>query len=284
MSISPSNRATKIEKGYLEEVFPVIRFRRYRRYKHGWRCGRVPYIFSDMKIHQITDLHIPPEMPTENLTHIRPNVRRQLAYVSDYPPDLLVISGDLTWPDHRKDACRWLNSLLPDIPVAMIPGNHDDPGMMYDIFGVERCTDPSFCYMQDYPDGLIIYVNTQANALSMNQIDQMKIWAQERSCILFIHHPPSLIGGGFMDKNYPLENHQEVSKAISDSGIEHVFCGHYHNQRDHRIGLEFTVHLTPSPAFQISLSNPEFEKEAFDPIVRIIDYVDGQISTELVTV
>ena len=212
-----------------------------------------------MKIHQITDLHIPPEMPTENLTHIRPNVRRQLAYVSDYPPDLLVISGDLTWPDHRKDACRWLKSLLPDIPVAMIPGNHDDPGMMYDIFGVERCTDPSFCYMQDYPDGLIIYVNTQANALSMNQIDQMKIWAQERSCILFIHHPPSLIGGGFMDKNY-------------------------HNQRDHRIGLEFTVHLTPSPAFQISLSNPEFEKEAFDPIVRIIDYVDGQISTELVTV
>lgn len=237
-----------------------------------------------MKIYQITDLHIPPEIPADDLTHVRPNVRRQLEYVAAHPPDLLVISGDLTWPDHLRDACQWLLTLLPDIPVAMIPGNHDNPAMMYDIFGEDRCTDPSFCYMQDHPDGRIIYVNTQVNTLSAEQMAQMSEWGQERSSILFIHHPPTLIGGGFMDHNYPLENHEDTSAAISKAGIKHVFCGHYHNQRDQASGQGFTVHLTPSPAFQISLSNPEFEKEPFEPVVRIIDYSDGQISTQLVSV
>ncbi|MEM7364423.1 MAG: metallophosphoesterase [Pseudomonadota bacterium] len=237
-----------------------------------------------MKIHQITDLHIPPERPADDLTHIRPNVQRQLAYVRDHQPDLLVISGDLTWPDHLKDACEWLCALLPDVPVAMIPGNHDDPAMMFDIFGESRCIDPSFCYKQDHPDGRIIYVNTQVNALSQDQMAQMKAWAEERDSILFIHHPPSMIGGGFMDRNYPLENHLDASAAIAEAGIEHVFCGHYHNQKEEKTEDGFTIHLTPSPAFQISLSNPDFEKESFDPVVRIIDYTNGQVSTELVTV
>lgn len=78
-------------------------------------------------------------------------------------------------------------------------------------------------------------------------------------------------------------NHEEVSDAISASPIEHVFCGHYHNLVD-KVCKGFQLHLTLSPAFQVDLHSREFNMEAFEPVVRVINADDDSIQTRVVAV
>ena len=52
-----------------------------------------------MIIHHITDLHVPDEPEAAEFSHIRGCIQRQLAFIEDEQPDLLVISGDLSMAD-----------------------------------------------------------------------------------------------------------------------------------------------------------------------------------------
>ena len=83
-----------------------------------------------MRIHQITDLHVPDDDSDESFAHVRENIKRQLQFIESEQPDLLVISGDLTMKDRSEVSCRWVESNLPHVPVVVIPGNHDDPAII----------------------------------------------------------------------------------------------------------------------------------------------------------
>ena len=61
-----------------------------------------------------------------------------------------------------------------------------------------------------------------------------------------------------MDRTYPLLNRDEVSRAISESNIDHVFCGHFHTEYHCR--TTYNLHLTPSPAFTV-------DRDSVKPII-----------------
>ena len=83
--------------------------------------------------------------------------------------------------------------------------------------------------------------------------------------------------------NQPLLNCDESAAAISNSIVEHVFCGHYHNEAK-ILCDKFMLYLTPSPAFQISLTEAQFSMESFAPSVRTIKICDDQVTSELVLI
>jgi len=60
------------------------------------------------------------------------------AVVDELPtrPDVVVMSGDLA-DDGRIDAYRRLRALTADLAdeIYAVPGNHDDPAAMYEVFG-----------------------------------------------------------------------------------------------------------------------------------------------------
>lgn len=238
-----------------------------------------------MRIHQITDLHVPDSDDDENFSHVRSNVLRQLAFVASEKPDLLVISGDLTLQDASEKAYQWIKAALPDVPVKIIPGNHDDPEILWEIFGSRLCPNSRFYGVEQYGDVNVVYLNTQTETLPTDQVaflSGLNLICTTRS-LLFMHHPPHLIGGGYMSLNQPLKNHEETAQAIIHSGIEHVFCGHYHNRADVSC-RGFELHLTPSPAYQISLESEQFEMQDFEVVVRTINIDANGVSTELVSV
>lgn len=229
-----------------------------------------------MRIHQITDLHVPDDESDEKFSHIRRNVERQLAFVAAGLPDLLVISGDLTMTDGSEVACQWIRDSLPrDVPVIVIPGNHDDPAVIRRVFG-------SWPAQQHHDECSLVFVNTSSNYLPPEEMALLAV-SPGPECLLFIHHPPHRIGAGFMSTNQPLLNCDAAARAIGDSAIDHVFCGHYHNQA--QVSCDgFELYLTPSPAFQIALEEIPFTMEEFEPVVRTIDVTAGRVSTELVDV
>lgn len=75
-----------------------------------------------LKLLHISDLHFGPHY----LPHVGAAVVR-FAYSSE--PNVIVVSGDLTHRAKRQefsDAQSFLNS-LPDVPMIVVPGNHDVP-------------------------------------------------------------------------------------------------------------------------------------------------------------
>ena len=233
-----------------------------------------------MRIHQITDLHIPDEDSGPDFQHIKPNVLKQLSFVSKDNSDLLVISGDLTMRDHSREACEWLATRLPSaMNIVVIPGNHDDPAVLWDVFGEALCRNRRFFHAMPSGCGELLFLNTTTDLVPPEQLEFLASHKADGT-VLFVHHPPDLVSDGFMARNQPLLNHAEVAALIGASTIEHVFCGHYHNVVDKACD-GFSLHVTPSPAFQIALEPPTFTMERFEPGVRIIDLADGVVRTRM---
>lgn len=237
-----------------------------------------------MRIHQITDLHVPEENNGSDFDHVRPNILKQLSFITSDHSDLLVISGDLTMKDASRSACEWIRSVLPPtLKTVIMPGNHDDPQVLWDVFGPERCIDQRFFFIIEQANFNLLFLNTSTDRLPVEQLEFLAAQPSGVPSILFIHHPPDLVSDGFMALNQPLLNHAEVSNAIGASSIEHVFCGHYHNSAE--LDCEkFQLHVTPSPAFQIDLHCREFKMETFEPAVRVIEAGNHSIQTRLVYV
>jgi len=229
-----------------------------------------------VRIHQITDLHVPDNNNDERFAHIRSHVSRQFAFVGSEKPDLLVISGDLTMSDASEIGCRWIYENLPEVPVIVIPGNHDDPRMIERIFG-------QWPQQQDSADCSLVFLDTSSHHLPEDQLQLLSELKPRQPCLLFLHHPPHLIGSGFMSKNQPLLNYEEAAQAISAAGIAHVFCGHFHNSA--RVECDgFELYLAPSPAYQIPLDSEAFQMEECQPAVRTINVESGHVHSELVYV
>lgn len=235
-----------------------------------------------MRIHQITDLHVPEPEVKSYFGDVFENVIRQIAFIEFVNSDLLVISGDLTMADGSMAACDWIKSILPtDLRTVLIPGNHDDPAVLWSVFGQEICVDKRFFYTIDSEDDCkLIFVNSSTDHLPNEQIDYLGEQACEKRSILFIHHPPDLVSSGFMSINQPLQNYGEVSDAIRASTIDHVFCGHLHNTVNKECN-GFNLHITPSPAFQVDLHAETFTMEKFVPGVRVIEISGDAVRTEV---
>ena len=83
-----------------------------------------------------------------------------------------------------------------------------------------------------------------------------------------------------MDINYPLQNIEETGQALANSNIGHVFCGHYHT--DHHSSEGYNLHVTPSPAFELDLYEPEFTFGQTRVPLRHIDIQGTTVSTRLI--
>ena len=221
-----------------------------------------------MRIYQVTDTHVSTD-PNAPATR---NFATQMAWIGDNPADLLVISGDLAEEEGSEAIYELMAGYLPeDQPTAIIPGNHDDPLMLWNIFGERHCHDPSFFYQFPLDDIDLVFANSASGALPG---DQLRTIAKVRpGSVLFVHHPTRVLSpGGFMDTNYPLADLDQVHQALKDSPVKHVFCGHFHCE--HHVDDGYELHVTPSAAFSIDLSAPDFSRTEDVVPVRVIN-IDG---------
>jgi 3',5'-cyclic AMP phosphodiesterase CpdA len=186
----------------------------------------------------ISDLHFgPPFVP-----HVGEAVQRAAVELT---PDIIVASGDFTQRAKQEQfaEARAFLDRLPDVPLVVVPGNHDVP--LYRI--VERLLDPYRWYRQYIAPELdtvyaldgafIVALNSTAprRAITNGRVDDAQLDFCARAFasappgvahIVVAHHhfapAPDYVGGQVMPRA------RRAIDRFADMGVELILGGHLH--------------------------------------------------------
>jgi Icc protein len=246
-----------------------------------------------MKIIQLSDLHIGKQGETPEGVDVRANFISALNRVRKESPELLIITGDLCSWDGDMKIYQWIKDQLSEtaIPFRIIPGNHDNPEMIIELFNLKTESRDNELYFQEkFDDFNCLFLDSSSDKISRNQLEWVKHIIEkeykngEVNSLVFLHHPPVFCGNHFMDSHFALENKEELMDGLTSfAGVKAVFCGHYHQELS--ISKEdLNVYITPSLWFQI---DPDDKGDT--PVVqtyktgfRIINIDNGKIDTEII--
>lgn len=214
-----------------------------------------------------------------------------VARAQDVAPDCaaVVLSGDLChypspegYEGVRTTLGDWFDRTLA------IPGNHDDRDMVRAAFGRPEATGDGVCFRASVGDWQLIGLDTQVPGEPHGWLDDVQLqllddWLGEdpgRSTLLFLHHPPIVLGSLWLDPSR-LKNADQLASSLLGSGVRAVFCGHAHtDQMGELAGLP--VHVTPSTAFQFVIAETFVNIDQRPPAFRLI-HIDGdRLTTEVV--
>jgi 3',5'-cyclic-AMP phosphodiesterase len=233
-----------------------------------------------MRIVQLTDLHVGQEGEDTYGVDVRSNFRRILEKAKEYQPDLLVVSGDLCYRDGDAGIYRWIKAKLEKagMPYFVMSGNHDDPRLLAEVFGLEAwLKDGELYFARRFNGRLILFMDTTTGLVSARQLAWLREQLQpaQEEVLVFMHHPPVYSGVPFMDENHALRNQEAVQEIFFAHPYNiNVFTGHYHVEKVIR-KRNMVVHITPSCFFQIGQRSKEFEVDHHRIALREIDWENG---------
>lgn len=231
-----------------------------------------------MRIAHITDLHIGADCSLVEGVDVRQNFRDILASVKNHNVDHIVIGGDICFREALPHIYTWVQGQLEKAGVSysVIPGNHDDIAMMSEIFSYQSFT---FGFiLHSIP---LFFLDTSDGLVSDKQKNELVSFAQANQApLVFMHHPPTLCEVPHMDSKHSLKNHEDFFEVIIQTGVSHVFCGHYHIEKTcSKAGTN--VYITPSTFFQLGDNSEEFSLLTSRAGWRIIDIIDSAVFTRV---
>lgn len=264
-----------------------------------------------MLLGHITDLHVAREedyrSPAEAswIPRVRKHsieiLRRMLEDLAYHRPDHVVVTGDLTQTSKREEfrACaRILEETLGEIPITILPGNHDrwrreavEGGHFEADFGRWLQSDlPGegfpICHLRD--EVAIVALDSSpfstevppaevAGHVSEAQLERLVEWAQrpelrDRFLVVALHHHLRLSEEDARaldpkDDN-PLLNAAEVEEVLAQLPVDLVLHGHRHRQMrlDLNLGGRNVPVLCPGSG---SRADPRVERTAKYGLYRI---------------
>lgn len=237
-----------------------------------------------MLIAQISDSHIAPhEQKTYGIAPMAENLARCIQHINSLSlaPDLVLLTGDVTNDCTRTEADRAAEILSQlNCPYYLIPGNHDDRDVLWDVFGTTAC--PSrhgeFINYVVETDALhfigLDSVSTQ-NAggqicdIRADWLRQTLLQKPDVPTIIFMHHPPLKCGVRETDEDGFVGREKLAEIIASHSNIERILCGHIHLLTHSRwsgtivstapsLGMQLDLDLTQSHPSQFVLTDPAY--------------------------
>ncbi len=237
-----------------------------------------------LKIGQISDPHIGENECLVQGIDVRKNFLAAYNSESMRDLDLLVLSGDLANEDAEPGAYSFIANLLKEVPVCVIPGNHDDVEVMGKFFDLEgRVCDGKCYYRYDIGGRSIFFLDSADGTVSDKQLSWLESEAAkvEGEIILFLHHPPCYCGHKFMDMKYSMKNIHEVQAALARiKNLKHIFTGHYHFEKQVEIGNQI-VYVTPSTQMQIDPNQSVFCLSSAAPGWRVIEWGENFLESKV---
>jgi len=213
---------------------------------------------------QITDTHILPpgevlygsidtarhlSETVQSINHMRP------------APDVVLMTGDLVEKGDTESYRHFINLIKPlDMPVYVIPGNHDDPQLMLDTFAGTTCFPASgdtFQYViEDFPFRILALnshcANTELPELGEKRLTwlQHQLGRSDKPALIALHHPPMTTGIELIDMGGS-EWFQGLNSVVAaHSHVKLVICGHCHTDVCGRIGHAL-VYMAPATSHQL---------------------------------
>lgn len=237
---------------------------------------------------QITDLHLRPRgLACYRVSDTNMMAERAVQSLQSLTPraDAVVVTGDLTdRSDPREYAvARELLSRF-DIPVYLLPGNHDSSEDMRremgDFPGIRESTDGKIHYAAMIGDIRLIALDSHLPGRPQGHIGQDQLtWLDatlresSRPTMIALHHPPALSGIVHMD-NMGLTDAAALAEVLSPCAhVERILCGHIHRP----IIASFAgkvMTLAPSTGHQVvmDLSEDAPAKFNFEPAAFFLHY------------
>lgn len=196
----------------------------------------------------LTDLHVDAAGPHHGID-AGERLERCIAHIARHFPQaaFIAVTGDLT---ERGDAASYQQLLaafsLAPCPVFTVPGNHDAPLNMAQVFGRSAMTSlaqthaPGRCLWTEILETPLfdaIFLNTHQDGCAGGrlQLDSLTLLHEvlckpsKKPVLLFMHHPPFASGIACMDaiglSNSEALRHLLTSAPRQPAGI---FCGHLH--------------------------------------------------------
>lgn len=224
---------------------------------------------------QITDTHIlpPGEVLYGNIDtalHLRQTVHK---INSMRPlPDGVVFTGDLV-EQANEVSYRHFIELISSLtmPAWVLPGNHDDPQLMLEVFsstGSFPAIQPSYQYAIEELPFRILALNSHSKGTEMPEFDQQKLsWLEDqlklsdKPVLIAIHHPPMTTGIELIDMGGS-KWYQGLKVVLAGhSQVELLICGHCHTDLSGRIG-RVPVYMAPANSHQLVATRGLFEAPA----------------------
>jgi 3',5'-cyclic AMP phosphodiesterase CpdA len=239
---------------------------------------------------QISDLHIkPPGRLAYRKVDTAAALTRCVAVLDRLtpPPDLVVISGDLADTPLREEYDHLTALLAPlKLPVAAIPGNHDDRALVRAAFPHQPYarSGGALDSVRTVGELDIVLIDSSVPGAAHGELDADTLrWlnatlaaSATRPALLFLHHPPFVTGIAHMDVQN-LHNAGALAAVLRQRPRARlVAAGHVHRAvlttfagiaatvcpaPNHAVALDLDARLPPSlrvepPAFHLHVWFP----------------------------
>ncbi len=220
-----------------------------------------------MLIAQISDTHIAEEgRKTFGIAPMAENLAACVAHINaqPLPVDVVLVSGDITNDGTEGEARRAAGILAGlDCPCYVIPGNHDDRGALWSVFGGGACPSRQGDFhsfsVADFPVHLLFVDSTRVGAAGGEICEARAAWLEralaesgDKPVVIVLHHPPLKCGVPESDQDGFLGAERFGEIVARHANIERVLCGHIH-LHTHSRWAGTTVTTAPSTGMPLAL-------------------------------
>ena len=218
-----------------------------------------------MLVVQLSDPHIDALRPEKAAAFAR-----AVGHVLELPlrPDAVLITGDCTDHGLRSEYDTFQALLAPlDMPVYVVPGNHDDRAALLSRFGhLGTQALPGFLhYVVDDLPVRLMGLDTQRPGHGGGELCGRRLeWldarldeARDRPTLLFMHHPPLVSGLDVMDAIGLEGSARLCDLVLRHPHVARVVAGHVHMALTTGFGSSTLMTCPGTDAtFQPDLSHP----------------------------
>jgi 3',5'-cyclic AMP phosphodiesterase CpdA len=208
-----------------------------------------------VRIVQISDTHL-----SHRRAYAVPNVTAVLDWLMADPPDLVVHTGDVTADDPDDEAERaFAHDFLADrdLPLVVLPGNHDVGGFRGDLFTAERAaafvaTWGSDVFSRDVDGWRLVGANVYRLGQPEHDRGLADAVATDRPIALFLHQPVCLVEPSIPDVgdwSLAMQQRRWLLDAIAGRPIRLVASGHLHRYRAGRLTEGIDAVWCPAASF-----------------------------------
>lgn len=245
-----------------------------------------------LRLIQLTDLHLQGSQ-NGSLKGVAtlPSLEATLAHARarDWPPDALIVTGDIVQDDPA--GYRHLRRLLGtvDRPVLCLRGNHDVPEAMerelgHEPFVLRGPLDLGAWRIVLLDSCIAGSAGGHLGGQSLGELEQALATAGGRHCLVCLHHQPVSMGSRWLD-SVGLDNAEQFFEVLDrHHPARAVLWGHVH-QRYEGQRKEVRLLATPSTCAQFLPGSDNFAVDQRPPGYRTLTLgADGSLLTEVVWV
>jgi 3',5'-cyclic-AMP phosphodiesterase len=217
-----------------------------------------------MQIVQLTDLHIRPEgVAAYRVVETNMLTERALRAVARLTPrpDSVLITGDLTdcGLDEEYILLAGLLRRQLEVPVHLIPGNHDRRQNLIEQLRVPH-EDGFVQYTVDNLPVRLVMLDTVVPGAGHGELCERRLAWLDRTLaavphkptLIAMHHPPFLCGIEHMDRINLRDSGRFAELVARHPQVERIICGHHHRPVIAHVA-QAIASIAPSVAHQVEL-------------------------------